>query len=315
MRNTGELFESYIQFIYQTLLGAQGKNIVVSRRATVYDNHGNAYNIDVFYEFDIAGVHHRVAIECKDTRRPIERDDAIAFAGKIHDLPSTIGVFIAKNGFQPAAEKYLQDHGILYYSGGDLPHFGSVLASMISPIALPDESAVGQPFWTLMELKYGQTTGVWCLIPEFNNEQPKREKKRSSEGVFPLFYSRPHADSFREATYANSPNVCVRGVEQPALRFLILCANDEDRRFAICQPFMDGEDRIKLPTASRVKTGPLRSRDDEFGLSTRPRGSLATGIRGYRAGPTITICSADAVEIGQSAAKLPASVQRAHRAR
>lgn len=65
MSNRGDLFESYIQFIYQTLLGAQGKNISVSRGATVYDNRGNRYNIDVFYEFDVAGVHHRVAIECK----------------------------------------------------------------------------------------------------------------------------------------------------------------------------------------------------------------------------------------------------------
>ena len=92
MSNRGDLFESYIQFIYQTLLGAQGKNISVSRGATVYDNRGNRYNIDVFYEFDVAGVHHRVAIECKDTRRPVERDDAIAFVGKISDFPSTIGV-------------------------------------------------------------------------------------------------------------------------------------------------------------------------------------------------------------------------------
>jgi hypothetical protein len=32
---------------------------------------------------------------------------------------------------------------------------------------------------------------------------------------------------------------CVRGIEQPALRFLILFANDEGYRFAIVQPFMD----------------------------------------------------------------------------
>src|SRR5215470_19039433 len=121
MPNRGDLFESYIQFIYQTLLSAQGKNISVSRRATVYDSHGNSYNIDVFYEFDVVGVHHRVAIECKDTSRPVERDDAIAFAGKIHDLPSTIGIFIARSGFQPSAKKYLQEHGILHYGGSGVP--------------------------------------------------------------------------------------------------------------------------------------------------------------------------------------------------
>ncbi|SEE54401.1 Restriction endonuclease [Streptomyces sp. 2112.3] len=239
MKNTGESFESYIQFIYQTLLGVQGRNISVSRRATVYDNHGNPYNIDIFYEFDVAGVHHRVAIECKDTRRPVERDDAIAFTGKIRDLPSTIGIFISKSGFQPAAKKYLQDHGIVHYAGGDLPHLGSVIASMISPIALPDESATGQPFWTLMRQEGGQTTGVWCLIPD-----PTAQEEGTS-GSFPIFYSRPHAQWFHEAFYQGSTDVCIRGVEQPMLRFLCLMADNEGRSFSIGHPFIDEEGNQK----------------------------------------------------------------------
>ncbi|WP_216209780.1 restriction endonuclease [Amycolatopsis aidingensis] len=228
MPKRGDIFEDYVQFVYQTLLGAQGKNISVSRRATVYDNRGNPYNIDVFYEFDVAGVHHRVAIECKDTRRPVERDDVIAFVGKIRDMPSTIGIFISNGGFQAAAKKYLEDHGLLYYDGGELPHFGSVLASMISPIALPADSAVGQPFWTLMEFEKGGTTGTWCLVPHPGNK---------SYGVFPLFYSKPHAKLFHKVAYDASPSVCVRGIEQPALRFLMLCADQEGKSFAILQPF------------------------------------------------------------------------------
>jgi hypothetical protein len=241
VKNTGESFESYIQFVYQTLLGAQSRNISVSRRATVFDNHGNSYNIDIFYEFDVAGLHHRVAIECKDTRRPVERDDAIAFAGKIRDLPSTIGIFISKSGFQPAARKYLQDHGIVHYDGGDLPHLGSVIAAKISPIASPAESAVGQPFWTLMRQEGGEAAGEWCLIPDPNNPghtAASRSRKGNGPGAFPLFYSRPHAQYFRSLYFQDSPDVCVRGVEQPMLRFLTLVAHDEKRNFAICRPFL-----------------------------------------------------------------------------
>jgi hypothetical protein len=249
MVNSGDVFESYVQYVYQALLGAQGKNIAVSRRATVYDNHGNSYNIDVYYEFDVVGVHHRVAIECKDTRRPVERDDAIAFAGKIRDLPSTIGIFIARNGFQPAAKKYLRDHGIIYYTAGDLPQFGSVIASKISPICLPDESAVGQPFWTLMEHEDGHVTGSWQLIPRPNIDLSGRQEVddhvRDSDGVFPLFYSKPHAESFHRLAFGGSPDICVRGIEQPSLRFLLLCAHDENRLFAIIQPCKeDGQQKF-----------------------------------------------------------------------
>lgn len=245
MKNTGESFESYVQFVYETLLGAQGRNISVSRRATVYDNHGNTYNIDIFYEFDVAGVHHRVAIECKDTRRPVERDDAIAFTGKIRDLPSTIGIFISKGGFQPAARKYLQDHGIVHYNGGDLPHLGSLIASRISPIACPTESAVGQPFWTLMRQEEGMASGVWCLIPD-PSRTPKRSHNGGEPGAFPLFYSRPHAEWFRSLYFKDSQDVCVRGVEQPMLRFLTLMAHDETRTFAICRPFTDADGLPKV---------------------------------------------------------------------
>ncbi|NGO73837.1 restriction endonuclease [Streptomyces boncukensis] len=235
MPNSGESFESYIQFVYQTLLNNKGENISVARRATVMDNHGNTYNIDVFYEFDVAGVHHRVAIECKDTRRPVERDEAIAFAGKIRDLPSTIGIFISKSGFQRAAKKYLEDHGIVHYSGGDLPHLGQVVASVVSSIALPSQSATGQPFWTLLGNNNGDPDGTWRMIP-------LQSESGEQVGAFPLFFSKPQAEAFR-AQYA--PEACVRGVEQGMLRFLALCANSENRPFVVFHP-VPTDDGVRL---------------------------------------------------------------------
>jgi len=58
--------------------------------------------------------------------------------------------------------------------------------------------------------------------------------------MLPLFYSRRHAELFHQLTFNNSHDICVRGIEQPALRFLILFANDENYPFGIVQPFMDG---------------------------------------------------------------------------
>ncbi|USX56333.1 restriction endonuclease [Lentzea sp. HUAS12] len=226
MPNKGDIFEEYVQFVYQTLLGAQGRNISVSRRAMVTDTRGNTYNIDVFYEFDIAGVHHRVAIECKDTKRPVERDDTIAFIGKIRDLPSTIGVFISNGGFQPAAKKYLEDHGVLHYDGDELPHFNAVLGEMISPMVLPSESAIGQPFWSLMEMKDGAGTGVWLGVPDPDDQSR----------AFPLFYSKPLATLYMQLAYPESDSVCVRGIEQSTLRFLIMWAHDDGSRFFILEP-------------------------------------------------------------------------------
>jgi hypothetical protein len=245
-KNNGDMFESYVQFVYQTLVSAHGKSVSVSRRAMVQDTRGNSYNIDVYYEFDVAGVPHRVAIECKDTARPVSRDDAIAFAGKVRDLPSTIGIFISNGGFQPAAEKYLEDHGILHYGGGDLPHMGQLVAAMISPVLLPSESAVGQPFWTLMEVQDGGASGVWCCMPDPEKDPTGRKTQHGKAvPVFPLLYSRPHAERFRLAMYGDADDVAVRGVEQSMLRFLILESDYEGRRFSVMQPYRDeGRDKF-----------------------------------------------------------------------
>jgi hypothetical protein len=252
----GELLESYVQFVYQTLVAADGKNISVSRRAKVHDTRGNTYNIDVYYEFDVAGVPHRVAIECKDTGRPVERDEAIAFEGKVRDLPSTVGIFISSSGYQPAAEKYLTDHGIAHYSGDELPRFGQVIASMISPVALPSRTAVGQPFWTVMEVKNGETTGTYCCMPHPDRDPTGVETARGRmKPLFPLLYSRRQALRFKDAMYGSSSEVEVRGLEQSSLRFLLLCANREGQQFSIMQPIdVDGKVQFicKIHTAKEV---------------------------------------------------------------
>lgn len=270
--NSGELFESYVHYIYQTLLGSAGKNITVARRADVYDNQGNRYNIDVFYEFDVVGVHHRVAVECKDTRRPIERDDVLAFEAKVRNLSNTIGIFISRSGFQSGAKKYLEDHGITHFSGDDMPQFGSVIASRVRSVALPDDSAVGQPFWGLMEVKEGNVTGTWVAIPDRSETQSTSEGliDAPESSLLPLFHSRPQADRFRRFACSNS-DVCVRGIEQPTLQFLIQMAYFDGRKFAICvivedeigNPQMMAQPWSAVDLANEYSTVDLTSRFDK----------------------------------------------------
>jgi len=51
MTNSGKDFESYVQYVYQTLLNLRDEGVRVSRRMDVKDTRGNLYNIDVYYEF------------------------------------------------------------------------------------------------------------------------------------------------------------------------------------------------------------------------------------------------------------------------
>lgn len=224
MKNTGSEFESYVQYVYHTLLNLRDEGVRVSRRMDVKDTRGNLYNIDVYYEFVQAGVTHRVAIECKDTQRAVERDDVIAFHGKLQALPSTVGVFASTSEFQPAARKYLEDNGILYVTGDELPRINHLLADRILSIALPDESAVGEPFWTFMEVgTSGENTGSYYAEPSpLGPEHPQ---------VVMLFFSRKHAEFWRESRNVG-PKFAVRGLPQHVFRTTLLFGYAMGAQFA-----------------------------------------------------------------------------------
>lgn len=231
----GEYLESYVTYMYQSLLVRHAQNLRVTNRAVVPDTRGNVYEIDVFFEFEIAGVQHRVAIECKDHRRPVTRDEVIAFYGKISDMPSTIGVFVSRSGFQQGARTYLEEHGVKYFSGSSLPTFGSIIASRLQPIALPDEAAVGQPFWTVMDAKDGIPTGSWMFLPTGTIAGADREEKG---GTIPLFWSKIEASRYQKLSLPADDTSCVRGIEQPALRAMTGVAGLAGLRFATMTPFV-----------------------------------------------------------------------------
>lgn len=46
--------------------------IVVGQDVQITDKYGRSHQVDVYYQFVMAGITHKVAIECKDYGRPID---------------------------------------------------------------------------------------------------------------------------------------------------------------------------------------------------------------------------------------------------
>jgi hypothetical protein len=223
---SGEAFEDYVAYVYQALVHCDSEDITVRRRVKIPDSRGTLYEIDVFYEFDMAGVHHRVAMECKNTQRPVERNDVMAFYAKIQDMPSTIGVFISRSGFQTGALHFLDDHGVLHFDSAQMPHLGDAIVSIIAAAALPSERSIGQPFWSLMCQENGSTTGSWLQLPE----------QGRNPAVFPLFISKPDASLFSELTQPYCADSVVRGLPHTTLRFILLTGHDLKTLFGLMKP-------------------------------------------------------------------------------
>ena len=92
----GKRFEDYIAFIYEQLLLLE--NIEV-KKDMILEKNGNKYQIDIYYEFYKAKTIHRVAIECKNWERPVDKKELASFESYISDIKSITDVVVAKNGF------------------------------------------------------------------------------------------------------------------------------------------------------------------------------------------------------------------------
>ncbi len=143
-------FEDHVQYVYQTLLGLSGHTIVVAKDACLVGKDGAEYQIDVYYEFEVARIRHRVAIECKNTRRRVERNDVLAFKAKIDEFSDVLGVIVSASGFQSGAKEFAERNRISALSIEEIPSIEQLLGMRLRHNAIPTELSLGTPFWTFL---------------------------------------------------------------------------------------------------------------------------------------------------------------------
>lgn len=73
---------------------------------------GCDHQIDVYWEYEIAGNKHRVAIECKNYSSLVPVGKVRDFQGVLADLKNVNGIMVSSKGFQSGAKKYAEEYGI-----------------------------------------------------------------------------------------------------------------------------------------------------------------------------------------------------------
>ncbi|WP_175486685.1 restriction endonuclease [Pseudomonas sp. NFR09] len=91
----------------------------------------------------MAVIRHRVAIECKNTKRRVERNDVLAFKAKIVEFSDVIGVIVSASGFQSGAKHSAERNRISALSIEEIPLIGQLLGMRIRHNAIPTELSVG----------------------------------------------------------------------------------------------------------------------------------------------------------------------------
>ena len=211
--------EEHVKRVYQTLLELDGERAVVARNVLVQGRDGGSYQIDVYYEFELARVRHRVAIECKNKKRAVERKDVLAFKAVLDDCLGMQGVIVSISGFQQGAIDFASANGLIALSLQDLPSLGNILGMRLESVLMPTEATIGEPFWSIYDLETFAPLG--------------RELQEDACGV--LFYAKEQACNFL-ASQGLSKNWVVRGLSKSNLVSFILTVDSLKGQYAVAIP-------------------------------------------------------------------------------
>lgn len=97
--NINTEYELLTKEIFETLLEDDGVTINVQHNVEVQ---GKAFKhqIDVYWEYQIAGITNKVAIECENYNSNVSVAKVRDFYGVLSDIGNINGIMVSKSGFQ-----------------------------------------------------------------------------------------------------------------------------------------------------------------------------------------------------------------------
>lgn len=116
-KNTGKAFEKLTQEIYQAFCDFDTnksgfQKLQVMHNVKIKGKSGVSHQIDVFWEFNLAGVNYKTLVEVKDWQSPVEKEQILSLKSKIDDIPNSNGIFVSRSGFQEGAKAFAEYGGI-----------------------------------------------------------------------------------------------------------------------------------------------------------------------------------------------------------
>lgn len=112
--NPNIAYEKFTQEVYQELVDADVvRTTAVQHNVKLKGASGCDHQIDVYWEYELAGIKHKVAIECKNYNKLVPIGKVRDFYGVLSDLNNVVGVMVTKVGYQRGAKTYAKEKGII----------------------------------------------------------------------------------------------------------------------------------------------------------------------------------------------------------
>ncbi|MCG9620682.1 MULTISPECIES: restriction endonuclease [Vibrio diabolicus subgroup] len=111
--NQNTEYELLVAQIHQGMLQFDGvENIAVKHDVTITGKSGATHQIDVYWEFKLAGVTYRTCIECKNYRSAIKKSQVASFAETLRDIGNANGIIATTSSYQKGAKLLAQANNI-----------------------------------------------------------------------------------------------------------------------------------------------------------------------------------------------------------
>lgn len=102
-------YEKLAKEIYEALHQSEGiKTIDIKHNVNIEGKSGCKHQIDVYWEFEMVGEKHRVAIECKNYTNRVSIGKIRDFNSVLSDIGNIKGIFVTKVGYQSGAVKFAE---------------------------------------------------------------------------------------------------------------------------------------------------------------------------------------------------------------
>lgn len=205
MNNTskGKEFELIVEKIYNELAKNERIKAKIDVRVQMSGNDGASHEIDILCSFEHLGMNYRVAIECKNWKKPINSLELRNFCYKLERIGNINGIFIsAQSEFQDGAKKISNYNGIKLLKYDELQ---KLIEGQNYHYLTPNDKTIGDPFW------------MWLNLDGKNSLEQNSFLK---DGVV-LFESKYFAEQFQKRYLLNfHDNLILIGVSQSHLKEL-----------------------------------------------------------------------------------------------
>lgn len=105
-------YELFVRDVTNELLRLDGLSVAAEHHKALEGLSRQPHVVDVYWEYSLGGILHRVAIECKNLNRSVELGDVRNFGSVLTDIPGLRGIVVTGRGFGRGAKKYAKAHNI-----------------------------------------------------------------------------------------------------------------------------------------------------------------------------------------------------------